>query len=48
VLGFAVYYLTERRNSATSLIFPFCEAYEQETSTGVSRIWKYTVELPPI
>ena len=48
VLGFAVYYLTERRNSATSLIFPFCESYEQETSTGVSRIWKYTVELPPI
>jgi hypothetical protein len=48
VLGFAVYYLTERRNSATSLIFPFCDAYEQETSTGVSRIWRYTVELPAI
>lgn len=48
VLGFALYYLTERRNTATSLIFPFCEAYDQETSTGVSRIWKYTVELPPI
>jgi hypothetical protein len=30
VLGFAVYYLTERRNTATSLIFPFCEAYNQE------------------
>jgi|SRR5271166_3694518 len=46
VLGFAVYYLTERRNTATSLIFPFCEAYNPETSTGISRILKYTVELP--
>jgi hypothetical protein len=46
VLGFAVYYLTERRNSATSVIFPFCDAYEQETSTGLSRVWKYSVELP--
>jgi hypothetical protein len=48
VLGFALYYLTERRDTATSLIFPFCEAYDQETSTGVSRIWRYTVELPSI
>jgi hypothetical protein len=48
VLGFAMYYLTECRNSATSLIFPFCETYNQETTTGLSRIWKYTVELPAI
>jgi hypothetical protein len=48
VLGFAVYYLTECRNSPTSLIFPFCESYDQETSSGVSRIWRYTVELPEI
>jgi hypothetical protein len=48
VLGFAIYYLTERRNTATSLIFPFCEAYNQETTTGLSRIWKYTLELPAI
>lgn len=48
VLGFALYYLTECRNSATSLIFPFCRAYNQETTTGVSRIWRYTVELPAI
>lgn len=46
VLGFAIYYLTERQNSPTSLIFPVCEGYDQETSTGVSRIWRYTVELP--
>ena len=46
VLGFALYYLTDRRNSATSLIFPFCESYNRETTKGLSRIWKYTVELP--
>lgn len=45
-LGFALYYMTERQSSATSLIFPFCEAYNQETTKGISRIWKYTVELP--
>src|SRR5580658_4376694 len=33
VLGFALYYLTECRNTAASLIFPFCQAYDQETST---------------
>jgi hypothetical protein len=48
VLGFALYYLTERRNTATSLIFPFCEAYNRETTKGLSRIWKYTVELPAL
>lgn len=48
VVGFALYYLTERRNSATSLIFPFCEAYNQETTSGLSRIWRYTVELPSL
>ena len=48
VLGFAVYYLTEHRNTTTSLIFPFCEAYEQETTAGLTRIWKYTVELPAV
>ena len=48
VLGFALYYLTERQKTATSLIFPFCEAYNQETATGLSRIMKYTVELPSV
>ena len=48
VLGFALYFLTERRNMATSLIFPFCRSYNPETTKGISRIWKYTVELPSI
>lgn len=48
VLGFALYYLTERLRTATSLIFPFCESYDKGTTKGISRIWKYTVELPSI
>lgn len=48
VLGFALYFLTERRNTATSLIFPFCRSYNPETTKGISRIWKYTVELPSL
>lgn len=47
VLGFALYYVTECRNTATSIIFPFEERYSQNTSKGIARIWKYTVELPP-
>jgi hypothetical protein len=46
VLGFALYYLTELRGSASSIIFPFCDSYDRETGTGVARVWKYTVELP--
>ena len=45
-LGFALFYLTERLNGPTSLIFPFCKTYSPETSAGITRIWKYTVELP--
>lgn len=45
VLGFAIYFLGDCRNTPTSVIFPFCEAYDQETSSGVSRIWRYTVEF---
>ena len=47
VLGFALFYVTERRGSPTSVIFPFEERYSQNTSTGVARIWRYSVELPP-
>jgi hypothetical protein len=46
VLGFALYYLTELRGSASSIIFPFCDTYNRETGTGLARVWKYTVELP--
>ena len=46
VLGFTLYYITERRNGPTSIVFPFSTSYARETSKGISRIWKYTVELP--
>jgi hypothetical protein len=46
VLGFALYYLLECQDSAASIIFPFSQKYNRETTKGLSRIWKYTVEFP--
>jgi hypothetical protein len=46
VLGFALYYLTEQQNNATSIIFPFAGKYTRETSEGIDKIWKYSIELP--
>lgn len=43
-LGFALYYLTQLPGTASSIVFPFARGYSSETSKGVSRIWKYTVE----
>lgn len=45
-LGFALYYVNECVNGPCSMLFPFCSSYAKETSKGISRIWKYTVELP--
>lgn len=45
-LGFALFYVHEWLNAPCSMLFPFCLEYAKETSKGVSRIWKYTVELP--
>lgn len=47
VLGFALYYLTEQQDNAASIIFPFAGKYTRETTKGISKIWKYSVELPP-
>ena len=47
-LGFALYFLTERQNTATSVIYPFTDTYSRETSKGVARVWQYTVELPAL
>ncbi|MNP30386.1 hypothetical protein D3C76_1234550 [compost metagenome] len=44
-LGFALYYLYSGFPSA-SIIFPFADGYEQETSVGTAEIWRYTIELP--
>jgi hypothetical protein len=46
VLGFALYYLLERENTATNIIHPFYESYSKETSEKVGRIWKYRIEFP--
>lgn len=45
VLGFALYYFACCEGSATSVIYPFSNRYERETTKGLSRIWKYSVEL---
>lgn len=45
-LGFTIFYLTECRDKAVSMIYPICASHSKETSKGVSRIWKYVVELP--
>jgi hypothetical protein len=44
-LGIAIYYITECLNTATSVIFPICNRYSRETSQGISKIWRYTVEF---
>lgn len=46
VLGFGIYFIAERQNGTTSIIFPFSEAYTPETSYGFHRAWNYEVEFP--
>ena len=48
VLGFALYYLLERENTATSIIHPFYESYSKETAEKIGRIWKYRIEFPKV
>ena len=44
-IGFALYYLTERLGTCTSIIFPFSDHYDRQTSVGLSRIWLHTLEF---
>ncbi|MCQ9635063.1 hypothetical protein MP477_08870 [Chryseobacterium sp. WG23] len=44
-LGIALFFVSECINSNVSVIFPFCNGYEKETSEGISRFWIYSVEL---
>jgi hypothetical protein len=46
-LGFCIFFLYECLNRPASIVFPFSPTYARETTTGVSRVWKYSVELPP-
>ena len=45
-LGFGLYFVWECREKPISIIFPFCKEYSRETTYGISKIWKYSIELP--
>jgi hypothetical protein len=45
-LGFALFYLAECVGRNASILFPISTRYERETSTGLSRVWQYTVQHP--
>lgn len=44
-VGFAFFFLTECRDTSTSIIFPFCQKYDKSTSIGLSRVWLHTLEF---
>ncbi len=44
-LGFALYYVSECVGKSVSIIFPYCSGYTRETTIGLSKIWKYTIEF---
>ena len=45
VVGFGLYYLKNKSNIPTSMIFPFSSRYERETSKGVGRSWVYPIRF---
>jgi hypothetical protein len=45
VVGFALYYLMECIGQPVSITFPFSSAYNQETSEGISELWRYRIDL---
>jgi hypothetical protein len=45
-LGFALFYLAECVGKNASILFPISTRYERETSVGLSRVWRYTVQYP--
>ncbi|KQM79192.1 hypothetical protein ASE74_01080 [Pedobacter sp. Leaf216] len=44
-LGIALYFISECLNQPCSILFPICERYAKETTEGISKIWKYSVEF---
>ncbi|WP_417809618.1 hypothetical protein [Thioclava sp.] len=44
-LGFALFYLRELADTASSVIFPFPRNYSKKTSEGIGRIWRYPIEF---
>jgi hypothetical protein len=49
-LGMALYYLWENtdENKPISVIYPICDKYFGDTTEGISKIWKYDIELPKL
>ena len=46
-LGMALFYIWENGwEKEWSIIYPFCCKYNNDTSQGISKIWRYKVELP--
>lgn len=46
-LGMALYYIWEEGwNKEWSIIYPFCHKYIHDTTSGISRIWRYEMLLP--
>jgi hypothetical protein len=45
VLGIGLVFLKEFEYTNVSILYPFTERYSKETSKGISKIWKYTVEF---
>jgi hypothetical protein len=46
VLGFTLFYIGECLGQPRSILFPFSTRYSPETTQGLSRVWRYTVEFP--
>ena len=44
-IGFALCFLSEFQGANISIIYPFTQTYEKETSAGLARIWKHTLEF---
>ncbi len=45
-LGFALFHLYEAQDGPISIIYPFANRYARAAATGLSKIWRYRVELP--
>ncbi|MCS5506766.1 hypothetical protein [Curtobacterium flaccumfaciens] len=48
VLGFAWFFAVEGRELGASVVFPYSQSYSAETSTGVGRIHRFTLELDEV
>jgi len=45
VLGFGLFHLGTLAGGPSSVIYPFSEKYHRETTKGIARVWKFTVDF---